>query len=1483
MAADVAGYTHLMVEDEPATVATIAMFRAALVTALLLDPLNTALADKPENGPAQDLPGSNSYSLEYQWGHSDFDLRQAGAASLDRRGRTSFDESENGPFVAWLYAPELSNRQLVSPLYREVAEHQSDWQLWLDAGHFEPDDVIPVKALRPSDLQQGIDVRWAVLPAHIAHDPHPAIKDSVVGRDTFFRWNWEPWRSADIHFSLLAPEQPGAYEVRLYANGEEVSISAFEVEGLSAVDLMFQCDHELIDYTDPELRAAAEQGDAYAQYDLGVAYSLSANCDAATYFWFWVFDITRDGEDLYREVKYDGHLLRVRLDDAYLFRESAVGFMTDEEEEETRRQALAWRPGTPVDFEAAEPGDGGGTEPGISDIIVVGNQTAQAYPFDTAGGDAPSGGDKTRRLIVIGDNLGALAAESASVKSASATIAYALRPAGGADNDPALAAARAATEEALRRAGALESPNQDLIAALKARREALAGGDDHLVVEATLKPGVTPGRQHLSIELTQGSWPLLFGDSNATLHFTRHDDAARAKSVPIFFPGDSAAVDLIFETDIPYDSIGLHLLHRTASAAEGEEAGEAGVLLARRLDAASADGGAIFRSNPIHLVSAAHPRRRPPHDINAITLEVRNGDKIGARLLDPAQARLTPTAVIAEIAGDPDELGELWHQALERVAMCDGDVFDGDPLYALQRSKRVSRVVIGELARFASPLAALAAELTGVDGRVDFNPSVNLHKGDHAAALLIRDELVVMMADLTPALAPLKNNGNGEATALREWALSSGQAGELAMLRHFAAGLWVSPLPQGASHDFRVITGDHRQFPGPKVNTWADAPLSRVISEREQILRLTDFTPERFDAWLDERIQAAAGNLIAELQRAIGRALNATCKLEELIVIAGQKAEPVVARIRPRLVRMVSGPGTPPSEHWAPDKLALGFVERLHTAGEAVAALEEYGAIDDAYKAMAVALVTAGAAGAISAAGYNAAAAGLLAAGDLADAAYFGAAELDRAVDSEAFYEFAEGASLILGDKLLLEAEDRRESLAMTLIGLIAPGIGAGLGLADLRYFANIENGRALLETRGADLLDGLDELSDLERTQIAAYFNDTLERADTLGTMALSETDRQAMDWLHQRTFAETESWAPPKVTLSDADTEALTTFTVDGSALAEIMAAVPNEVALIRKVTSPERTFDVVTGQLDLVDESPFAREVLGAPHMSEPTGIMSETRIVGSDGREIQLGRKLGKGSFSRVHVDPENPSVVTRVSEIPEGDRKFELAALDDAVGRQLLGEIEDADGYFRVTRRDGNPFVVSDATDPSKRYLIVQEENIASKVDGRTITDAKQRFKTREPTEAELLTMQLAVREINQNGLIWTDHKRANFDILPDPDSATGHRMVIFDTGGFKPMSGANEELRWRNARRWQQLFDGSKDKGEVLSHQVRFLYTIDDRAYGQNEVFYFSPGANRKRTAYLALNELDPSSFAAHVETVSQQLGETIRYAPPGR
>ena len=116
---------------------------------------------------------------------------------------------------------------------------------------------------------------------------------------------------------------------------------------------------------------------------------------------------------------------------------------------------------------------------------------------------------------------------------------------------------------------------------------------------------------------------------------------------------------------------------------------------------------------------------------------------------------------------------------------------------------------------------------------------------------------------------------------------------------------------------------------------------------------------------------------------------------------------------------------------------------------------------------MSLAVVATGAAAYVSAFGAGAAAAGVLIVGDVADAAYFGVKGLESAIESEEFYEFAAGASLILGDELLLDAEAQRESVGMALVGLIAPGIGVGFGLKDLRHFKNIDKGKAILKTKG--------------------------------------------------------------------------------------------------------------------------------------------------------------------------------------------------------------------------------------------------------------------------------------------------------------------------------------------------------------------------------------------------------------------------------
>ena len=1169
-------------------------------------------------------------------------------------------------------------------------------------------------------------------------------------------------------------------------------------------------------------------------------------------------------------------------------------------------------------------------DPKIRDVFVVENQQLFPYPFHRDGSELEHvqakthAGATTRRLIVHGENLKEAARAGEALKSSSKAISYAFDSTDLEEGERWLSELRKALDRELTRAKSAKDPIPRLVEKLQRRSAALRDVKNLVVVHASLHPGVTPGSQQMMLRKSRGSWPLLFGNQEAALQFVRHDDFVRADSLPIFYPGDIGAVDLVFKTDIPFNSIEVQLLHRPVFAKEGENATEVGKIRARRLDDLGDKEKPIFRTDPIHIVSNFNPLRRPPDSDDAFYLTVFKGDKIGARLVDPARAITMPPVAIAEIYNDPGELGELWKSALGRVAKCDGDTFNGDPIYALKKSTRVSRLVIGEIAKYGFPAAAAAAKLLGnANTPIDFNPSVQLHKGDHAAALLIRDELIGMMVRLQPGFVPLTNNRNGEAAAVRKWAVSSGQVTSLPMLKRYDVKLEVRRVPgnPGKAVDWineallveYVETGEARSISEPILY---EKSLSEFIDQRTEIAERHSIPLQSYDSWLDSRIQAAAKKWYDALSFAIGAADKAKdCNLEELLVVVGQKAKPATARIVPRLVKKISRRGPPYAEHWGPDKVARGFVERLHLGGEAVAALDQYAALDDTYKALAVALTTAGvafgASGFAGAIGLSSAASGtigasVLIAGDIADAAYFGANDLERGIGSERFYQYAQGVSLVIGDDILTEAEAQRQSMGMALIGLIAPGIGAGMGVRDLRYFRNINKGRALIKTEGAGVLDDLDSLTELERTQVAAYLDDTLTKTQTVGLDSLDEIDRAAMDSLYRRTFARKEplesAAAEPKSAPEAPDNSKAASGIADPSFRNAPTQPItrsdvsPDGSSLIRDMIRPPRDYKILPGQRETAVNSPFAREVTDVPDTHMPVGSIDGSQVVDSNGNVIgEIGEELGRGSFSIVHIDPDNPEeLIKRVTPLDTNAKypakTVEKVVLDDAVGRQLLEEAQSPGGYFRISKRDGDPILVTDKNDPSKRYLVSTEENIANDIrkDGKRITCASDRFhpkKGRPPTKAERVTMNLAIRELNQKGILWMDHKLGNFDIVADSASPTGHRMVIFDPGGFKTMKGKNPEMMWRNARQWQQIIDGSPPDLGALAMRLQKggYYDVEDlRPFGGMEFWPSTPGANMNRTEYLRLNNLDPAEFRTQVEALSQQLGKEIPYAPPG-
>ena len=328
--------------------------------------------------------------------------------------------------------------------------------------------------------------------------------------------------------------------------------------------------------------------------------------------------------------------------------------------------------------------------------------------------------------------------------------------------------------------------------------------------------------------------------------------------------------------------------------------------------------------------------------------------------------------------------------------------------------------------------------------------TVRVNKGDQAAAILIRDELAAMLE--------------------REI---------LPVYRRLAAA------PDDSLRSFVRQT-------------------RRTGGSLLEVMQIRDTTPAG--------VRAALDGFIGVIEGAVGRARAAgDCNLVELMVLAGQRVDPITARIVPRLVKKRSDEGR---EYWEPDLPARGYVKELHTTGAAIRALDEYASIDNAYKGMALALATGGVAFAASSLGYAGTATYLMVGGDLADMLYFGSQGVLEHLESQGLVRYARGVSPAAGEEFLAEAELGASEWYWAALGVIAPGLGGASGLKQLKALRSTEAvARGSAVARRMARLDeaALSGLSDVERADLAALFTEL--HAKRLRGAAGALTDAERVD----------------------------------------------------------------------------------------------------------------------------------------------------------------------------------------------------------------------------------------------------------------------------------------------------------------------------------------------------------------------------------
>lgn len=515
-----------------------------------------------------------------------------------------------------------------------------------------------------------------------------------------------------------------------------------------------------------------------------------------------------------------------------------------------------------------------------------------------------------------------------------------------------------------------------------------------LLLQANLGRGVTPGPKQLSINGAKGEWTLVFSDQKAVMRFVRESGQADYDPTNVFYPSDTSFVEIVYARDFGLEEIDVAIGLKADAAGGRNDVHPVSVLTATRI---SDRVRPTFRTPAIHLDDVSvYPL--PQESDAEVRLPVRAGDRLEARLQNPLDALLVPPTTVADIVADPASLGPSWMSALKRVAACYGEAgVTPDNKYAGREALRVTRRIL------------VAWEHTR---------TVSVLKGDHAAAILIRDEFVRLANEM------------------------------LALARQ-------TPARRGNASPGAMPTLD-----------------------------------------------------LEKAQAAVKRAVDAgDCNLEELLVLAGQDAPAVVARILPRLVKQDES--TPP--RWVADRVAQGFVKGLHTPAAAIRALEELAAMDDAYKAMAVAVVTLGAALAFEAGGAALVGTYAMVAGDAIDVAIFGTRSVQRYLDGERRYDYAQGAAPVLGsDTVIAEAEAGRESAFWTAVGLIAPGVSGAIGVRQIKNLQAANRGRAILKD-DLSALNDLTRLSDWQRVDLAAYYADMYSSASR--GRRLSPADQAAFE----------------------------------------------------------------------------------------------------------------------------------------------------------------------------------------------------------------------------------------------------------------------------------------------------------------------------------------------------------------------------------
>ena len=486
----------------------------------------------------------------------------------------------------------------------------------------------------------------------------------------------------------------------------------------------------------------------------------------------------------------------------------------------------------------------------------------------------------------------------------------------------------------------------DLAKRFKTPVEKLKEKHQLLLLDAQINGRILPGEQSLKLNGKSASWDLRFGGLNAKLEFIRevtHPQTGETQSEVLenAYVPERVRVRVTTSAPLPLDHIPLVLhLQRTNTnpeslrTARGEPA--ATTLNKITLTATTTTGNpTVYLSDPIRLVNKGNPRLSPmprPGDIpldvflngpgpDQLAVEIKPEFAVKSFLLPilPASAALpiSHTPAKHRLARDPTLTSDfLFKSALAKAAQCRDDVAVDD----------WGKLSLAEADAFYNLVVITHG---------DHLRKTKVRFAHHAAMLMMRDMLVEL----------LNEQMTRDSRILQS---------ELA-LKGFLIGMRLAL-------DNNSIPINRIKVPAPD-GTMIDYGGMPLYENVEFLARKYKSTPEQMAHWRLAVTADAISQIDAEASTAAEHARNiGDCDVEGLLKLTGAGFDPVNARLRPRLMRLIEkadAGSTQTRLYWEPDLAARYWIDDISRVSKRLAAQRQTAADDNARLSFLFGIVTA--------------------------------------------------------------------------------------------------------------------------------------------------------------------------------------------------------------------------------------------------------------------------------------------------------------------------------------------------------------------------------------------------------------------------------------------------------------------------------------------------------------------------------------------